>query len=41
MAQANLALLATLKAKPGKEGELKEFLAGALPLAREEEATTT
>jgi quinol monooxygenase YgiN len=41
MAQANFALLATLKAKPGRERELKEFLAGALPLARDEKATTT
>lgn len=41
MAEARLALLATLEAKPGKEEELEAFLAGALPLAREEAGTTT
>ena len=33
-------LLVTLKAKPGREGELAEFLASALPLAEAEPATT-
>jgi len=33
-------LLATLKAKPGKEAELAEFLRGALPLAQGEDDTT-
>ena len=41
MAEAELALLAHLKAKPGKEDELEAFLRSALPLAREEEATTS
>lgn len=36
----NVGLLATLEAKPGKEEELASFLAGALPLAEEEPATT-
>lgn len=33
-------ILATLKAKPGKEAELAEFLRGALPLAEGEPETT-
>ncbi len=33
-------LLATLVAKDGKEDELASFLAGALPLAEDEPATT-
>lgn len=33
-------LLATLKAKPNKEEELADFLAGALPLAEAEPETT-
>jgi quinol monooxygenase YgiN len=33
-------LLATLSVKPGKEAELADFLAGALPLAENEPATT-
>jgi quinol monooxygenase YgiN len=33
-------ILAILKAKPGKEGELAEFLTGALPLAEREPETT-
>lgn len=41
MTHANMALLALLEAKPGKEDELEAFLRGALPLAREEPATTT
>ncbi len=34
-------LLATLNAKPGKESELAEFLASALPLAEQEPDTTS
>ena len=34
-------LLATLKAKPGKEADLAEFLASALPLAEAEPDITT
>ena len=34
-------LLVTLQAKPGKEGELAAFLAGALPLAQAEPETTS
>lgn len=41
MANANLALLAQLKAKPGKETEVAEFLKSALPLAEQEQATST
>lgn len=37
----NLALLATLKAKPGKVEEVKEFLVDALPLAEAEQETNT
>ena len=33
-------LLVTLEAKPGMEGELAAFLAGALPLAQAEPETT-
>jgi quinol monooxygenase YgiN len=33
-------LLATLRAKPGKEADLAEFLASALPLAEAEPQTT-
>ena len=33
-------VLARLEAKPGKEDEVANFLAGALPLAQQEEATT-
>ncbi|HEY4120075.1 MAG TPA: antibiotic biosynthesis monooxygenase [Byssovorax sp.] len=35
-----VALLARLVAKPGKEEEVGAFLAGALPLAQQEAATT-
>ena len=35
-----LGLLVTMEAKPGKEQELSDFLAGALPLAEDEPATT-
>ena len=33
-------VLARLEAKPGKEEEVANFLAGALPLAQQEETTT-
>jgi quinol monooxygenase YgiN len=33
-------VLARLDAKPGKEEEVADFLAGALPLAQQEKATT-
>jgi quinol monooxygenase YgiN len=33
------ALLVTLKAKPGKEGEVEQFLKSALPLVQAEPAT--
>ncbi len=33
-------ILATLKAKPGKEGEVEQFLKSALPLANQEQQTT-
>ncbi len=36
----SVGLLATLKAKPGKESELAEFLTSALPLAQDEPDTT-
>ena len=36
-----LAIWAYLEAKPGKEGELEEFLKSALPLAQAEGGTTT
>ena len=36
-----VAILARLEAKPGKEDELAAFLAGALPLAEAEPATTS
>jgi quinol monooxygenase YgiN len=36
-----VALLARLVAKPGKEEEVAAFLAGALPLAEKEAATTS
>jgi quinol monooxygenase YgiN len=34
-------LLVRVEAKPGKEGEVENFLRGALPLAQAEPATTT
>ena len=37
--EANLGILATLKAKPGKEHEVEQFLKSALPLANQEAAT--
>ena len=36
----HVALLATLKAKPGKEDAVASFLASALPLANAEKSTT-
>lgn len=36
----SVGILATLKAKPGKEAQVEEFLKSALPLANQEEATT-
>jgi quinol monooxygenase YgiN len=36
----SVGILATLKAKPGKEAEVEAFLKSALPLANQEEATT-
>ena len=41
MANVRVGILATLKAKPGKEGQLAEFIRGALPLAVAEPATVT
>ena len=41
MTQANKAILARVEAKPGKAAEVEAFLKGALPLAMEEDATTT
>lgn len=38
---AKFALAATLQAKPGKEAEVAEFLASALPLAQAEAGTTS
>ena len=38
--KVKVALLARLVAKPGKEDEVARFLAGALPLAQNEPATT-
>ena len=39
MANERKALLARLHAKPGKEGEVAEFLKSALPLAQQEDGT--
>ena len=39
MAHVHVGLLATLKAKPGKEDEVASFLASALPLANQEAKT--
>ncbi len=36
----NVAILAQMKAKPGKEAEVAAFLASALPLANQEAGTT-
>ena len=38
---AKLALYVPLKAKPGKEGEVAEFLRSALPLVQDEAGTLT
>jgi quinol monooxygenase YgiN len=38
--EVRVGILATLKAKPGKEGEVEQFLKSALPLANQEPATT-
>ena len=37
--EVKLGILATLKAKPGKETEVEEFLKSALPLANQEAGT--
>jgi quinol monooxygenase YgiN len=37
--EVNLGILATLKAKPGKEAEVEAFLKSALPLANQEAGT--
>src|SRR5271155_4286190 len=37
--EVNLGILATLKAKPGKESEVEAFLKSALPLANQEAGT--
>ena len=37
--EVNLGIFATLKAKPGKEAEVEQFLKSALPLANQEAAT--
>jgi quinol monooxygenase YgiN len=39
-AMVTVGVLARLEAKPGKEEEVATFLAGALPLAEQERATT-
>jgi quinol monooxygenase YgiN len=41
MEMNNCGLLATLKARPGKEAEVEAFLKSAQPLALEETKTTT
>jgi quinol monooxygenase YgiN len=38
--EVRVGILATLKAKPGKEGEVEQFLKSALPLANQEQLTT-
>ena len=37
--KVQVGILATLKASPGKEAEVEEFLKSALPLANQEEGT--
>jgi len=37
--EVSLGILATLKAKPGKENEVEQFLKSALPLANQEAGT--
>lgn len=41
MSDSEYALQATLEAKPEKADEVKEFLESALPMAEDEEQTTT
>lgn len=41
MTEANVALLARLEAKPGKESDVEEFLRSAVSLAEDEPDTTT
>ena len=38
--ELRVGILATLKAKPGKESDVEQFLKSALPLANEEQDTT-
>ena len=38
--EVRVGIFATLKAKPGKEGEVEQFLKSALPLANQEPKTT-
>lgn len=38
--EVQVGILATLKAKPGKEDEVEQFLKSALPLANQEQLTT-
>lgn len=38
--EVRVGILATLKAKPGKEREVEQFLKSALPLADQEQLTT-
>ena len=38
--EVNVGILATLKAQPGKENEVEQFLKSALPLANQEQGTT-
>jgi quinol monooxygenase YgiN len=40
VAMVTVGVLARLEAKPGKEEEVASFLAGALPLAQQEDETT-
>jgi quinol monooxygenase YgiN len=38
--ETHVGILATLKAQPGKENEVEQFLKSALPLANQERGTT-
>jgi quinol monooxygenase YgiN len=38
--ETHVGILATLKAQPGKESEVEQFLKSALPLANQERGTT-
>jgi quinol monooxygenase YgiN len=40
MSNVKVGILATLKAKPGKEDDVAAFLKSALPMANQEQATT-